>query len=250
MDNIDPPFIKNKNNNKKSESESESELTISKSKSASKSPTTSMTDKIKKSDYIIDNNDNNDNEIKRDPARPFRVGDRDLNPLSSPSSSSKNGNDIESGGMIVGPDHPGFFPSFTFTPHHSHSRERNNNNRDEGDRDEDDETGDNYDNYDNYGRLRSLVPPGARYDPISPIYPGEPDSDELLPPRGAGYYPSSDDGPSSSPFAIRPQRLPGSIKDPSNKPPFFHGPNPFDKNGKGNGKGGMGGMGDMPPFFK
>lgn len=240
MDNIDPPFI-DKGDRKKSEQRRQQQQQQSPPTAAAIRAAT----KNEKVDYTIDNNDYY-NDSKEGSTRPFHVGGRDLNPLSS---SSKNGGDIESGGMIVGPDHPGFFPSPTFTSSRSHT----------GRRDDKDESG---------GRLKSLVPPGARYDPIAPIYPGEPDGDELLPPRGAGY-PSSDDGPASSPFAIRPQRLPGSIKDPSNKPPFFHGPyngpNPFDNDGNGGndndsssnikrGEGrtgiGRGGIGDTPPFFK
>jgi hypothetical protein len=85
-------------------------------------------------------------------AAPVKLGGADLSPASV-------GTDIEEQGMIMGPSHPVF------------NREIPQNHR----------KGPLYPDL--------PVPPGARFDPISPVgpgfySPGDPDFDEMLPPGG------------------------------------------------------------------
>lgn len=131
------------------------------------------------------------------PYRPVRLGTGDIDPLHL----DDDDDGLEEGGMLMGPDHPVFRPpdSHTNLPPPGH-------------------------------------PPGARFDPVSPLRPiGEPDNDEFPPPgppgddtvhgvrgpsgqtrrRGSGTQPSS------RPLAMPHFKPPGGGSPGTGQGPFY-----------------------------
>lgn len=121
-----------------------------------------------------------------------KLGSGDLNPVPG----REEGEDIEEQGMIMGPSHPIF--------HFSHRS----------------------------GQEELPVPPGAKFDPISPVgpgfySPGDPDFDDLLPPNpesssnplGRTVRPPNKFKSGSSTF--RPQFHPHGAPPGAGNPPFF-----------------------------
>lgn len=130
------------------------------------------------------------------PARPFRLGGADLGVPGHPI------RDIEEEGMLMGPSHP----LFTNPPDYRNTQPPNPD---------------------------LPVPPGARFDPISPVgpsfySPGDPDFDELMPP---GIGPSNPLGKSVRPPPHGKKNGSGSFSAPfghpygappgPGNPPFF-----------------------------
>lgn len=147
-----------------------------------------------------------DADQKRKMARPVPIGQDDLQP----------GHGTGSDGMLLGPGHPAFHPPQPPVPAHSPAF-----------------------------LPTGGVPPGARFDPITPFHPlrtGEPDFDELLPPNvpvDEHYRPTrpSHDSPSPSP-SPNPDSDPNDPNDPNASTPSFGHPFGAPSSSSGN-----------PPFF-